>query len=451
MELLSPFTLILGAMFSLANVRQAKIAERENVIDIPQSFKVACKAKPFWTMILAIILEALIFLAGVILIGIASALLGAIGYVVALFVDTVAPGIIMLIFLAPGALLLSVYCIIMPLLFAPTPYVIETNPDIGAADAISICFNTMKSRGKGTYFLNLFIPALVEGAILGLGAGLFIVIGFLVPDLRLAIVLAILVCLITFVAFALVAPMFALARKISNKSLFEDIVMDPVNASKRTSGVNIKKCKGVKFDPAQYENELSLLFDETYSDRVPVPETPSARKKRELEERRAVRAASAVSGPVSDATPFTPAPIPEPTPVPSPEPAAPEAILSEPEKAEPIAEEAAMPAEPEPIAEEVSTPVEPATEEVKTEEPAVEEPAPIEPVAEEEATPVESEPAVQEEATPVVPEPADAAEPAEEPAKAPAKRATKTTAKSTKTKKTASESTAEKPTDEGEN
>ena len=318
MELLSPFTLLLGAMFLLANVRQAKIAERQNVIDIPQSFKVACKAKPFWTMVLAIVLEALIFLAGIILIGIAGALLGAIGLAISTFVNTVAPGIIILIFLAPAILICLVYCIIMPLLFAPTAYIIETNPDVGAGDAISICFNTMKSRGKGTCFLNLFIPALVEGAILGFGAAIELVILWFIPDQVLAFALAIIFAVIFLVGFALVAPMFALARKISNKSLFEDIVLDPVNASKRTSGVNIKKCKGVKFDPASYENELALLFDETYSDRVPVPETPSARKKRELAERKAARASYAQ--PVVEEAPLTPEPAPAPVEQPAPEP-----------------------------------------------------------------------------------------------------------------------------------
>ena len=292
MELLAPFTLVLGAMFSLANVRQAKIAERENTLDIPQSFKVACRAKPFWTMFLATVLEALIFLAGVLLIGVATLLLGAIGYAISLFVSDVEPMLIIMIFCVPGGLMLLVYSVIMPILLAPTAYVIETNPDIGAADAISICFNTMKSRGKGTYFLTVFVTLLIEGAILGLGAAAEVAIALFVEDIRLAVVLGILVGIVVFVGFALVAPMFSLARKISQKDLFEDIVLDPVNASKHTSGVNIKKCKGVKFDPAEYENELALLFDETYSDRVPVPENPAALRKKKLDERTAARAAS---------------------------------------------------------------------------------------------------------------------------------------------------------------
>ncbi|MDE6667029.1 MAG: hypothetical protein K2K38_01620 [Clostridia bacterium] len=311
MELLCPFTVILWPMFALANVRQAKIAERENTVDIPQSFKVACKLKPCWTMILATVLEALIFLAGVILIGVAGGLLSAVGYVVSIFVSALPPQIIMLIFVAPAVLVFLVYCIIMPMLFAPTAYIIETNPDLGASDAISICFNTMKSRGKGTLFLNYLIPALVEGAILGLLAGIEIVLGFFVNDLGLAVALAILVGIIFFVAFALVVPMFTLARKISNKSLFEDIALDPVNAYKRTSGVNIERCKGVKFDPAEYENELSSLFDETFSDRVPVPETPSAMRRRQLEERRAARAASVdyTKTLLEDTPAYTPAPV----------------------------------------------------------------------------------------------------------------------------------------------
>ena len=185
MELLAPFTLVLGAMFSLANVRQAKIAERENTIDVPQSFKVACRAKPFWTMLLATVLEALIFIAGVLLIGLATLMLGAIGYAICLFISDVEPALIIAIFCIPGGLMLAVYSVIMPILLAPTAYIIETNPDIGAADAISICFNTMKSRGKGTYFLTNFVTLLIEGAILGLGAAAEVVIALFVNDIRL--------------------------------------------------------------------------------------------------------------------------------------------------------------------------------------------------------------------------------------------------------------------------
>lgn len=468
MELLAPFTLVLGAMFSLANVRQAKIAERENTVDVPQSFKVACRAKPFWTMFLATVLEALIFIAGVLLIGVATVLLGAIGYAISLFVSEVEPMLIIMIFCVPGGLMLLVYSLIMPILLAPTAYVLETNPDIGAADAISICFNTMKSRGKGTYFLTVFVTLLIEGAILGLGVGIEFVLLAFVEDAQLALVLMILVGIIIFVGFALVAPMFSLARKISQKNLFEDIVLDPVNASKHTDGVNIRKCKGVKFDPAEYENELALLFDETYSDRVPVPENPAALRKKKLAERTAARAASAdyannftnspayspapevtsaaseeedgelltVSDLIRDVEPTEakaePAAEPaapteaakEDTPDPAEELAEPEPTV-EPEKAEEVPAEA--PAAEEPPAAEPA----PAAEHVKTEEPA----APAEPEKE------EVKPAAEPVKTEDPAEPAPAKKPAAKPAAtkttATVKPATKTTATKTATKTTA--------------
>lgn len=492
MELLAPFTLLLGAMFSLANVRQAKIAQRENTIDLPQSFKVACRAKPFWTMFLSLVLEGLIFLAGIILIGVASVMLGVIGYVVCLFVNTVEPLLIILVFLAPGMLVTLVYCIIMPILFAPTAYIIETNPEIGAADAISICFNTMKSRGKITYFLNLLIPAIVEGAIIGLCVATEIVLAIFISDIRLAVTLAVLVGLIFFVAFALVAPMFALARKISNQSLFEDIVLDPVNASKRTSGVNIRKCKGVKFDPAEYENELSLLFDETYSDRTPVPENPALKRQREREKRQAVREVSQAytqptysapaDGEEEDGKLLTVSDLIRDVETPSD---TVEPVKSEQPATEPAAE---TKEEPTPAVEPDKAEEVPAVESVKTEEPVaaepMKEPAPVqaeetvkveepvtatveEPIKTEEPTaPAEKSAKAEDPATVEKPEeePTEAAEePAEKPVKkttaakttvkvttkVAAKPATKTTAAKTATAKTATTvkaKTAEKST-----
>lgn len=271
MSFLARLTLVFGAMFSLANVSQAKIAAREKTVDIPQSFRVACRAKPFFTMLLTILLEALIFIAGLILIAVGSALLGAVGFVISLFVDALPPLMLILIFTAPGMIVAIVYTVIMFFMYAPTAYIIETNPDIGAANAISVCFNTMKSRGKGTYFVTLFVTFLIEAVILALGVGIEFVILIFVNDPVLSVVLLTVIALLFFVCFALVAPMFALARKITVTALFGDIVLDPVNASKHTNGINIRRCKGVKFDPAVYENELTALFDETYSDRIPAP------------------------------------------------------------------------------------------------------------------------------------------------------------------------------------
>ena len=461
MELLAPFTLVLGAMFSLANVRQAKIAERENTVDVPQSFKVACRAKPFWTMFLTTVLEALIFIAGVLLIGVATLLLGAIGYAISLFVSEVEPMLIIMIFCVPGGLMLLVYSLIMPILLAPTAYILETNPDIGAADAISICFNTMKSRGKGTYFLTGFVTLLIEGAILGLGVGIEFVLLAFVEDAQLALVLMILVGIIIFVGFALVAPMFSLARKISQKNLFEDIVLDPVNASKHTDGVNIRKCKGVKFDPAEYENELALLFDETYSDRVPVPENTAALRKKKLAERTAARAASAdYANNFTNSPAYSPAP--EVTSAASEEEDGELLTVSdlirdvEPTETKPsAAEEPAAPTEaakedtPDPAEElaESEPTVEPEkAEEVPAEAPAAEPEPQAEPVkTEEPAAPAEPVPAAEPEKEEVKPteEPAEPV-PVKKPAAKPAATKTAATTKPAATKTTAAKTTATK-------
>jgi len=319
MEFLARITVIFSAIFDVANVRQAKIAQKSNELDIPQSFKIACRKGSLRTMIMCIIVEALIFIAGMLLICVASGILGALGFMISCFVDSVDPVLLIGIFLAPGGLAMLVYFIIMPLMFVPTPYIIDTNPDIGTADVISICFDTMKSKGKFTYFLNFFIPALVEGAIISVGVCSVILIDiFLYEDVFLAVPLTVIVSLVTFIAFALVAPMFCLARRIANKSLFEDIVTDPVNASYRTNGVNIKSCKGVKFDPSAIENELTALFDETYEDSIPVPLPPAEIRRRQREakikvkeERRAQAAAPVQQVAVSKTVqaPATAAPV----------------------------------------------------------------------------------------------------------------------------------------------
>ncbi|MBD5584138.1 MAG: hypothetical protein HDQ88_03580 [Clostridia bacterium] len=286
MELLARVTVVFGSLFDLADVRQAKIAQKEGDINIPKSFKVASKREPLRTMITAIILEALLFIAGLLIIAIASCLLGTVGYIISLFVDTVSQELLVGIFLIPGGLIALVYFVIMPILLAPTAYIIETNPDITASEVISVCFDTMKTRGKMTTFLAVLIPALVEGAIIGLFYGAcYLVTEYLWAEPLIALTLVIALAVIGFVAFILVAPIFALARRITLKSLFEDVALDPVNASKHTTGINIKKCKGVMFDTSEIDSQLEFLFDESQTDRIPVPETRAQIKQREKEEK----------------------------------------------------------------------------------------------------------------------------------------------------------------------
>lgn len=283
-ELAARLTLLFSALFDLADVRQGKIADESGRMDIPQTLRVSTKSKPVWTMVVSIIAEAFIFLGGALIIAAITAILALIGYAVVFACN--GPLYVIAIVCAPGGLLFLAYAVLFGLIFSPTPYIIETNPDIGVAETVKICLDTMKGRGKITAFLNFFIPTLAELIILGLcGAGAFLIHTF-VGGVAGVIVLA--VWLIFSIALCvLTLPTIDLVKKIAQKSLFEDIVLDPVNAGKRTAGINIKMCEGVKFEPSAVKGNLVALFDETQSDSVPSPDSPARKKIKEKAEKAA--------------------------------------------------------------------------------------------------------------------------------------------------------------------
>lgn len=284
MELLARFTIIFSAVFDISDIRFAKYAHKEN-LNVTQSFTTIGRKGALGTMILAIILEALLFLAGVLLICVFAAILGAIGYAVSFAVRSVDYQILVAAFAAPAAIALVAYTVIMPFLLSPTPYIIESKPDVTAGEVIALCMQTMKTRGKWTLFMIVFVSSLVIGAFGGIGYGGCYLIKEFLFGYRAFEAVSVVWCIVVFIAFALVLPIFDGARRIATVSLFSDICA----GEKYIKGVNIKKCKGIKIAPEEIENGLAELFDETEDETVPLPEKPADKRRRERDERAAAK------------------------------------------------------------------------------------------------------------------------------------------------------------------
>ena len=284
-ELVARLTILFSAIFDLANIRQAKLVQESGKMDFPQTMKVASRGKPLGTMVLAVIVEAFIFLGGALIIAVATGILYLIGFIVSCLVSV--PWYTVWLFCIPGGLVLLAYAVVMILILSPTPYIIETNPGISVAETVKICFDTMKSKGKTTAFLNFFIPTLLELIVLGVcGGGLYLL--WLFVPLKFKLIACAGCIIVSAVVILLTVPMFDLAKKIAQKELFEDIVSDPTNAGKRTAGINIKACNGIKFEKSEINGNLVALFDETQSDSIPAPDSPARKKLKEKAEKAAL-------------------------------------------------------------------------------------------------------------------------------------------------------------------
>ncbi|MDE6410914.1 MAG: hypothetical protein K2L02_00050 [Clostridia bacterium] len=280
--------LIFFPVFALSDIRQAKIAHADNNAVLAENFRVACKANSLWAYIGARLIEFLIFLAGTLLIGIATGVLALLGFLVSVAAEDFSQELLIIIFCIPGMVAELMYIVMAHIMFAPTAYIVESNPGISAAAAVSASLKTMKRCGKWTYVSTTVLPMLIISSIMGFLALAVALVSLFVED---PIENMIGTCILIFVliaAFFLIFPIFQMTMKVAHKSLFEDISLDPVNASKHTSGVNIKGCKGVLFPPETIEENLNVLFNETEEENAPLP-TSAAKKKHDKSARAGVQ------------------------------------------------------------------------------------------------------------------------------------------------------------------
>ncbi|MCM1437716.1 MAG: hypothetical protein NC131_00695 [Roseburia sp.] len=278
MSMLARLTVFFGAMVSLSGVRQAKIAQNKRTVDVPQSYVLASQ-KPLWTMIVATAIEVLMYLAGFLLVSIVCGAFFAIGLIIAQFVAFKYIFLVYVIFAVPCLIIYLLYTIIVVAVFSPTAYVIDSNPALSAGDVVSVCVSSMKSRGKTTVILNYFVPSLIMVAIAGVCAAGFVLIALLLGGQKYTLLLIVLWALVSVLVLSLTIPVFGMTKNLSLVMLFEDIALDPVNAQKRTAGINIRKISGARVDREEVADNLNALFDDALEEKTPPKEELARRHK----------------------------------------------------------------------------------------------------------------------------------------------------------------------------
>ena len=341
MELIGRLCL-LGPVFDLAKIRQAKLAKNYREASVSENFKVACRATSIWTMICAIVIEALMALAGVVIIAIAGGLFVALGALIGSYAAPSQMEIFIIVFSVPVGIVLLTFLFIASIMFSPTAYVVASNPGIGAAEAVSASLRTMRERGKTTVFLIGFITSLILGAIAGVLLTVYLMLEAILPTSEYASIMTLLFAIVCVAAIVTTVPMFLLAARVALYSLFEDVALDSVNAMKNTTGINVRRYTGMQYDTETIGNTLTGLFDETTNDEVPLPNSELRKKKRseafrkEAEYRKA-REAEEANAARSEPQPTASEPLRQEPP--REEPLRQEPLREEPPKQEPPREE----------------------------------------------------------------------------------------------------------------
>lgn len=297
MSLVARITLIFAAMVDLGDVRQAKIAKDSRTVDVPQSLTKASQ-KPMWTKIVATVIEVLMYLGGFLLVSVICGAIFVVALIIGQFVADKYLLLIYIIFAVPCLLIYLVYTIIVVAVFSPTSYVIDSNPGLSAGEVVSVCVNSMKSRGKMTVILCVFVPALIMLLIMGLCAAGFVLIGMYLGGQKYTLLLMLVLGIVSVLLLGFTIPVFNMTKNVSLVMLFEDIALDPVNAQKRTAGINIKKISGARVDREEVADNLNALFDGGIEEKVPAPEElerkhKAKKKPKKFEEPREIKPVTA--------------------------------------------------------------------------------------------------------------------------------------------------------------
>ena len=268
MSLIARLTVIFGGMISLADVRQAKIARNERTVDVPQSLSKASQ-KPFWTMFVATVIEVLMYLGGFLLVSVVCGAIFSLGLIISQFVALKYVKLIYVIFAVPCLIIYLIYTIIVVAVFSPTAYVIDSNPELPAGEVVSVCVSSMKSRGKTTVILSVFVPLLIMLLIAGVCAAGFVLILLYLRGRKYTMLLMLVWAIASLLILGFTIPVITMTCNLSQVLLFEDIALDPVNARKRTAGINIKKISGAKLDREEIADNLDALFDPALAEKKP--------------------------------------------------------------------------------------------------------------------------------------------------------------------------------------
>lgn len=267
---LSKLTMIISPIFDLANVRAAQIAKEKKNIVLSASFSMSDAPKTFWNLLISKIIVGLIYLSGVIIIGLIAFGYTSIGWLIyGMDMDLV----FLLVGFIPLGLVLIIYTILFYLSYSPMAFVAVKNSSLGASHILYNSSNSLRKEGKKTLLLLNIVYLLIDIVILGIIVAILVLIDTFVSESLASGIIGVVLVLGILVYFVL-ASRFHLARRISIINLFNDVVStEPVDfelahadnsTKKQTYQLEIKDKKNKKknIKATNKEELLVSLFDD---------------------------------------------------------------------------------------------------------------------------------------------------------------------------------------------
>lgn len=240
-------------MMTLARVRVARLAERDEDIQIFKSFEKTDSSKHFWTLFAYFFMKFILFLAGIVFILLLMGIFAGIGLLIGGLSKV---GIIIAIILAaPFALVLLAFMIVFPFMFEPAKYLYDCNTNLGLSGMFYNSIDAMRKTGKWTIFMMYFIYGLRHLLWLSLigGSVALLVVFYQQTAVRIISAIALLVFL---VLYFFRAARLLLGQRVAKVELFNDICstekyvsLQPVteeNTPKNIYGVSKRTLRAAK-------------------------------------------------------------------------------------------------------------------------------------------------------------------------------------------------------------
>ena len=272
---------IISPIFMVSDFRMAKMVREGCDIIVSKCYEPLDSGKKIGNALLTAILSFLIFLAGVIIIAIPTAMMAALGYLICILIDHVELMYIMVILMGiPGALVLVCFMICYPFYIAPAFYIQESISDAYASSALKNSFKIMRSHQKGcwTMFWLAFVPTFYKLLYLSVAGGIVSYIIYYYQTDYMLVALACVIGILFLLVFLAFAPKLTMRTLISITELIDDLFIErPGGIDTVAPGVHIRKSRIGKVKVVNYKENLVKLFDDT-NDYAPVK--PYTKKER---------------------------------------------------------------------------------------------------------------------------------------------------------------------------
>ena len=272
---------IISPIFMVSDFRMAKMVREGGDIIVSKCYEPLDSGKKIGNALLTAILSFLIFLAGVIIIAIPTAMMAALGYLICILIDHMELMYIMVILMGiPGALVLVCFMICYPFYIAPAFYIQESISDAYASSTLKNSFKIMRSHQKGcwTMFWLAFVPTFYKLLYLSIAGGIVSYIIYYYQTDYMLVALACVIGILFLLVFLAFAPKLTMRTLISITELIDDLFIErPGGIDTVAPGVHIRKSRIGKVKVVNYKENLVKLFDDT-NDYAPVK--PYTKKER---------------------------------------------------------------------------------------------------------------------------------------------------------------------------